>query len=66
MKNIFLLSFFILIYSTYISANQITTFTSQSIDTIVDDALQKFDVPGAAIAIVDEDKVVFKKGYGVR
>jgi len=34
--------------------------------TYVEDVLVRFDVPGAAIAVVQGDKVVFLEGFGVR
>lgn len=36
------------------------------VDSVVDRALVAFDVPGAAIGIVIDGKVVLAKGYGVR
>jgi CubicO group peptidase (beta-lactamase class C family) len=38
----------------------------QAIEKIMSDALQSWNVPGAALAIVHENKVVFLKGFGVR
>ncbi len=35
-------------------------------DQYVAKAMQEFDTPGLAVAIVKDDKVVFSKGYGVR
>jgi CubicO group peptidase (beta-lactamase class C family) len=37
-----------------------------AIDKIVQEGLKTWQVPGAAVAIVQNDKVVFLKGYGVR
>lgn len=37
-----------------------------SIDHLVERTLKTFDVPGIAVAIVKDDKIVFEKGYGVR
>src|SRR5688500_424074 len=39
---------------------------SASIDKLVEDALKEWQVPGAAIAIIRGDEVVYLKGYGVR
>lgn len=36
------------------------------IDKLVENALQTFQVPGMAVAIVKDGKIVFEKGYGVR
>lgn len=37
-----------------------------SIDRLVARTLKTFDVPGIAVAIVKDDKMIFAKGYGVR
>src|SRR6185295_3986127 len=39
---------------------------SKDFDDYVNKALKDWDVPGLAIAIVKNDKIVFAKGYGVR
>ena len=36
------------------------------VDQVVERARQAFDVPGIAVAIVKDGKVVLAKGYGVR
>jgi len=36
------------------------------IDTLVERAMKAFDVPGIAVAIVKDGKVIHSKGYGVR
>lgn len=40
--------------------------TSAQIDTLVEKTLFTFDVPGIAVAIVKDGKVIHQKGYGVR
>jgi CubicO group peptidase (beta-lactamase class C family) len=37
-----------------------------AVDAAVHEALKSWDVPGAAVAIVRDDQVVYLKGYGVR
>jgi CubicO group peptidase (beta-lactamase class C family) len=39
---------------------------SASVDKIIEDALKSWQVPGASLAIVQNDKVVHLKGYGVK
>jgi CubicO group peptidase (beta-lactamase class C family) len=39
---------------------------SATLDKIIGKAVQAFDVPGAAVAIVKDDHVVYVKGFGVR
>ena len=36
------------------------------IDTLVDTVLKTFDVPGIAVAVIKDDKIIHAKGYGVR
>src|ERR1700744_5581876 len=36
------------------------------VDALVAKTLKTFDVPGIAVAIVKDDKIVYEKGYGVR
>lgn len=60
MKKILSLSFFFFLY--LFSQAQIT---SKQIDSITAKALKTFDVPGIAVAIVKDGKVIHGKGYGV-
>ncbi|HEU4788071.1 MAG TPA: serine hydrolase domain-containing protein, partial [Flavobacterium sp.] len=55
------LIFFILFASTTAFAQ----VTSQKIDLLMEDALVKFKVAGASIAVVIDGKVIHQKGYGV-
>ena len=64
MKNLklFLLSSFLFLFS-------LTTFcqpiTSAQIDALVERTLKTFDVPGIAVAVVKDGKIIHEKGYGV-
>ncbi len=40
--------------------------TSAQIDSVVENTLKTFDVPGIAVAVVKDGKVIHAKGYGVR
>ncbi|PCI54745.1 MAG: serine hydrolase [Alphaproteobacteria bacterium] len=40
--------------------------TSPEIDQLVQKAMEKFDVPGVAVGIIQDGKVIHAKGYGVR
>jgi CubicO group peptidase (beta-lactamase class C family) len=42
------------------------TITSPQIDSLVERTLKVFDVPGIAVAVVKDGKVIHAKGYGVR
>src|SRR5262245_20918521 len=39
---------------------------AKAIDEIVQEALKAWDVPGAAVVIVQDDRVLYLKGHGVR
>jgi CubicO group peptidase (beta-lactamase class C family) len=41
-------------------------FDPAAVDHVVEDALKAWDVPGVAVAIVRDDKVIYLKGHGVR
>ena len=40
--------------------------TSQQIDSLVEHSMKAFQVPGIAVAIIKDGKVIHSKGYGVR
>mgnify|MGYP000926464034 CR=1 FL=1 len=40
--------------------------SSTEVDALMEDALTKFKVAGAAIAIVKDGKIIHEKGYGLR
>jgi len=40
--------------------------TPDSVDRLVNRTLKTFDVPGIAVAIIKDNKIVYEKGYGVR
>jgi CubicO group peptidase (beta-lactamase class C family) len=54
---------FLLLLVSGISNAQITT---PQVDALVEQALKTFDVPGIAVAIIKDGKVVHAKGYGVK
>jgi CubicO group peptidase (beta-lactamase class C family) len=56
---------FVILILGYISVNA-QTITSNELDSIVIRTMKTFDVPGIAVAIVKDDKVIHAKGYGVR
>ena len=58
-----LIFFFLCCLSTYTQAQVIT---SPEIDNLVERTLKTFDVPGIAVAVVKDGKVIHAKGYGVR
>jgi len=49
-----------------ISCNSFAQISEKQVDELVENALKSFDVPGIAVAIVKDGKVVLSKGYGVK
>jgi len=45
---------------------QITSALLADLDTTVLTAMETFDVPGAAVALMQDGQVVYAKGFGVR
>ena len=58
-----LLAHFTLIF--FVTTSSFAQVTSQKVDSLMADALVKFDVAGASIAVVKDGKVIHLKGYGV-
>jgi CubicO group peptidase (beta-lactamase class C family) len=58
-----LLLFSLMLAGTGIHAQPIT---SPQVDILVERTLKTFDVPGIAVAIIKDGKVIHSKGYGVR
>lgn len=49
----------------FLSTATFAQLTSQKIDSLVEDALVKFKVAGASVAVVKDGKVIHQKGYGL-
>ena len=62
-KLSFIVSLCFFIYSYRVNSQSIT---SAEIDILVEKTLKTFDVPGIAVAVVKDGKVIHAKGYGVR
>lgn len=60
LSSLFLSTLFILFTSTGFSQ-----LSSAKIDSLVNNALAKFNVAGAAVAIVKDGKIIHQKGYGI-
>ena len=61
MKSLFLIASFMMLFSSVFSQ-----LSSLQIDSLVERTMKAFDVPGIAVAIVKDGKVIHSKGYGVR
>jgi len=63
--NIYLLAFILLISPSIVFAQNLDQKLAE-IDAYAEKVRKDWQVPGMAIAIVKDDKVIFAKGYGVR
>ena len=59
----FVFSFVLILYNVSLSAQG---FSSQQIDSLVQKAMETFDVPGMAVAVLKDGKIYHKKTYGIR
>lgn len=66
MKHTALNFFASLILIAFTSTASYAQYSSKQVDSIMDYAMQKFNVAGVGIAIVKDGKVVHSKGYGVK
>ena len=64
MKNIYLFTLLTIVSATM--QIQAQPMTPEAIDKLVLSTLKTFDVPGIAVGIVKDGKLIFAKGYGVR
>ena len=61
------IAFFVCFYfSIVISFAQQPSFITDSIDTYINNGIKQWNIPGLAIVIVKDGKIVLMKGYGVR
>ena len=58
-----LVTFVVLLFSTNLLSQPLT---SEAIDNLVAKSMKAFDVPGMAVAVIKDGKVIHSKGYGVR
>ena len=63
LNSVLLLLIFLLVD---IASTHAQVITSAEIDNLVERTLKTFDVPGIAVAVVKDGKVIHSKGYGVR
>src|SRR5579872_3683861 len=68
MKKLYLLLAGIIIFTSTANAQHTdrSKFISDSLDNYVNRALTKWRIPGAAVCIVKDGKVVMMKGYGIK
>jgi CubicO group peptidase (beta-lactamase class C family) len=56
----------LLFFTFYLLFSKAQIISSRQIDSLAEKALKTFDVPGIAVAVVKDGKVIHAKGYGVR
>jgi len=56
----------LILLSLLFTLNISAQITSSQIDEVVERTLKTFDVPGIAVAVVKDGKVIHSKGYGVK
>ena len=66
MKKIFLVLLIALAQKAFAQTDTIPSFVKDSLDTYVNRALTDWQIPGAAVCVVKNGKVVVMKGYGVK
>jgi CubicO group peptidase (beta-lactamase class C family) len=64
MKRIFIILSFCLLFNPFTYSQN--SFISDSLDNYVNYALKLWNIPGAAVVVVKDGKVVVAKGYGVK
>lgn len=58
--------YLVVIFLSHSIFSQDLTKQLKEFDTYVDNARKEWQVPGLAVAVVKDGKIIFKKGYGVR
>ena len=58
-------SFVLIVAVTFISTTAYAQISSIEVDSLVETAMQEFNVAGVAVAIVKDGEIVHSKGYGV-
>lgn len=66
MKKLFLLLIIACSILSFVSYAQQPSFITDSLDSYIQQGMKDWNIPGLAIAIVKDGKVVVMKGYGVR
>jgi CubicO group peptidase (beta-lactamase class C family) len=65
MKSNFNFSVFFL-FLLFTSANVIAQLSSEEVDQLLTNAMEKFKVAGSAVAIVKDGKIIYDKGFGFK
>jgi CubicO group peptidase (beta-lactamase class C family) len=62
----FIFTFYIFHFTFFLHAQEAPSFVRDSLDAYVQNALTAWQIPGVAVCIVKDGKVVLMKGYGVK
>jgi CubicO group peptidase (beta-lactamase class C family) len=60
------LLFIIIVFTTAVASAQSPSFVTDSLDKYIERNMRQWRIPGLAIAIVKDGKVILSKGYGVK
>jgi CubicO group peptidase (beta-lactamase class C family) len=66
MKKNILFFFIIAAQTVFAQTDTVPSFIKDSLDTYVQRALKEWQIPGAAVCIVRDGKVIMMKGYGIK
>ena len=66
MKKLIAAFLLILICNFTLFAQEIPSFVTDSVDTYVSRGLERRQIPGAAVLVVKDGKIIVAKGYGVK
>ncbi|MBK7500851.1 MAG: serine hydrolase [Ignavibacteriales bacterium] len=66
MKKLYFLIFFLIITSFNLFSQNTPSFVSDSIDSYIHRGMNNWQIPGVAVLIVKDGKVIFEKGFGVK
>jgi CubicO group peptidase (beta-lactamase class C family) len=66
MRNLFSVIVFFTVFYAQVSAQNIPAFINDSLDTYINRSITEWGIPGVAVCIVKDGKVIASKGYGVK
>jgi CubicO group peptidase (beta-lactamase class C family) len=66
MKKLNSILFLLIISNLILFAQQTPSFITDSLDVYVNRGLQQWQIPGAAVLVVKDGKIIVAKGYGVK
>lgn len=66
MKKLTSILFLLIISDLILFAQQTPSFITDSLDVYVNRGLERWQIPGAAVLVVKDGKIIVAKGYGVK